>query len=496
MVPLGLVGRNLSGGRRGQLARKNPVVGILDFGFWILDRAAIRRAVTIFLVTGCVPVIAQQPERGGPAKKEATEAKPSPTPLARTMSDSGQFVIYGGSSAVRLAVARTGEALRKGWALETGVPEAWKWPVIVNLLPPAGSRSAAPSTSLFIGDGDTAKVQIDAPANLAGSPQLEIEIVRALALESAHREQIPQPGKPYQQPPEWLVEGAWQKIFADREALPPRLFDRLVESGPPPKLEAFIRQRPAAMDSTSRAIYRAQAMALLAAFASTPESLKGVAAYIGGLSKTRPEDAKALLAAFPSLEADPAKLVKLWTLSLARASAADRADSLPAAETESQLAQILDSISLPEDPKKDAAKDPKKSGPPPAGAGALPELAKTKEGRFLVARVAKRLMRLETRAHPLYRPVVSEFREVASALAVKPRRDAPKRIAAAGELRAALAGRTTAVADYMNWFEASQLESLPEGAPDLAAGLPEVGAPPRRDAISAALDAAQKEFRQ
>ena len=196
--------------------------------------------------------------------------------MPKTIGESGQLIVFGGSSAGRLVVVRGGERLKKGWAQETGVSEAWKWPILVNLLPPSAAKSPVPITSLFVGDGNALKLQIDAPANFAGSPLLEIEIVRALALEAAYRDLPPEPGKSFQQPPDWLVEGTWQEINAEREALPPKLFDRLIESGPPPKLEAFLRLRPAAMDATSRAIYRAQAMALLAALASTPESVGGV----------------------------------------------------------------------------------------------------------------------------------------------------------------------------------------------------------------------------
>ncbi len=105
------------------------------------------------------------------------------------------------------------------------------------------------------------------------------------------------------------------------------------------------------MDATTRAIYRARAMALLRALLATPDGPKGMAAWLRSIPTTNPADAGRMLDNFPSLRLYPADLSKQWALAIADASATNRTKSLPMAETVRQLALIMD-FGAPVDPKK------------------------------------------------------------------------------------------------------------------------------------------------
>jgi hypothetical protein len=402
----------------------------------------------------------------------------------RSASSSGQFLVFGGTTESRVGLARRADQIRKAWLEATGLPGDFETPILISLSAHSGRKPPSPQTALFLGDGNTLKIQINAPGQAVGGTDLEVEIVRALALEFAYRTARPKEGSSYTGPPSWLVEGGWQEVSARTVGISPGLFETLVAGGPPPSLESFARKRPESMDPTSRALYRAQAMGLLRALLNSQNGRAHFAEYLSGLHATKQDDPRAVLDAFPELAEYPAQLSKLWTLAIARASAKDRAEPLGTNETATQLAAILAAIRTPEDIKV-------REDTPTEGPAAMPWLARSESGRFILRRSSENLLRLEARAHPLYRPIVEEYRTVAAALANKKRRGAEKRIAAAGELFLALNERSEAVADYLNWFEATQMETPSEAFSELPGESPLVAAPPRRDPISIALDSAE-----
>jgi hypothetical protein len=391
-------------------------------------------------------------------------------------------VVYGGKSADRMAVARRADRLREAWQEVLGLNEPHKWPVIILLAEAPQSKKQGLRTTLFLGDGETVKIQIDVPRGIPAGTDLELEILRALTLEFACRETLPREGKPYTLPPPWLVEGLWQEITGRETGLSAGLFAQLVKAGPPPKLEAFLRQRPEVMDPTSRAVYRAQAMTLLRALLAAQEGRQGLAGYLSGLQAVRPNDPAAILAAYPSLGEDPGTLAKLWTLAMARASASDRVGKLSVSATDEHLARLLDAIRASEEEGDGQA--------PPVGPGVMPRLAREEAGRNTLRRLAEDLLRLEGRAHPLLRPVVEEYREVVSDLAIRKTRGADKRIAAADELRKAILSRAGAVADVLNWFEATQIET-PAFTEPPGRG-PSRAVPPRSDPLTLEIESAQR----
>jgi hypothetical protein len=69
------------------------------------------------------------------------------------------------------------------------------------------------------------------------------------------------------------------------------------------------------------------------------------------------------------------------------------------------------------------------------------------------------LLRLEVRAHPLFRPIVEEYRLIAGQLAAKPRRNLETRIRKNMQLQRAVVQRVGEMEDYLNWFEAARLET-------------------------------------
>lgn len=395
------------------------------------------------------PVVAQQKK----AENKAPVAAPTPVALQRSTSASRQFIIYHSDGTIRGKIARKVEDIKSQWLKSLQMQDEWKYPIVLQIVSLAPVGSPRIRTALYLGDGDEAKVQIDIfDLSVLRNGEFDAEVYRALCLEVMYRQNLPKAGKTYQQPPVWLLEGLVEDAQAKAgEGIGPGLYDRIIESGSPAKLETFLKERPEMMDATTRAIYRARSMALLRALLASPGGPQGMVTWLRSLPTSNPTDAGKMLDNFPNLASRPADLSKQWALALADASASNRTKSLPMAETTRQLALIMD-FGTPQDPKK-----PNEAMV--TGAMALPIIARTKSGPFIVAKKAEELLRLQMRAHPLFRPIIEEYQLIATELVHKPKKNLEKRIEKNIELQKALVSRASEIEDYMNWFEAAKLET-------------------------------------
>ena len=371
-------------------------------------------------------------------------------PMQRSISSSKQFVIYFSDGAVRSRLALKAEDIKREWLRCLKQPDEWKAPIIIQVVTTRPANTPAMTTNLFESDGGELKVQIDVyePSVLKGV-DFEMELYRALGLEAMYRQAPPKAGKAITQPPAWLLEGMHEDAATRESGIPAGLFEMLIRSGPPPKLEAFLKLRPERMDATSRAVYRAQSMGLLRALISLPKGAENLAKYLASLPGGNPADAAKLLENFPQFADQPAELSKVWTLSMANASAVDRMKPLSMADSRKQLAVLMD-ITAQKDPKKAEAGLV-------IGPEALQAIARSESGRYILRQKAEELLRLELRSHPVMKPIVEEYRIIAMQLAEKPGKNFEKRIRKNMELQAAVADRTVAIEDYLNWFEATQL---------------------------------------
>lgn len=404
---------------------------------------------------------------------------PVAPPPQRTISVSQQFIIYYSDRLVRSRLARKAEDLKSNWLRSLGLLDEWKTPIILQMHSMRPPRTPRVQTSLFEADGGQLKVQVDIfDPTVLSSSDFDLEIYRALCLEYEYRHVPLKSGKSYTQPPNWLLEGIYQDSVAREDGLPPGLFDKLIQNGPPPKLGAFLKQRSENLDATSRAIYRAQALTLLRAFLRAPEGSKHLAEYVASLPGISNSDDDKLLEKFPLLQGQPGNLSKLWSLALAEATSTSRIKPLGIPETLQQLDGIFQ-LTAPKDPKKPAAGNV-------TGVDCLQVLSRTDSGRYVLRQKAEDLMRLEGRAHPLLQPIVEEYRLITTQLGSRSA-NLEKRIRKNAELCQAVAKRADQIADYVNWFEATQLNTpsrefdaimMPENSSDT----------PRTDAISRRLD--------
>ncbi|MEI6033804.1 MAG: hypothetical protein WCS65_05935 [Verrucomicrobiae bacterium] len=402
------------------------------------------------------------------------------SPLSgRTTSSSGHFVIYSKDAVRRSLIAQRADAARTAWNAKLGPDESGARPIIIQDLigsvKPRGNPNAV--TTIFVGDGGALKVQTCLyDSSVLRGQALSGEIYRALGLEWIYRNHPLKAGKPFRSPPIWLLEALAEEDRLRQDGTPAGVYAALLQSERPPKLEDFLRAKPELMEATSLTLYRTEALAFLKALLGLPEGGRGLGSFLSSLAQ-EDSDMKSLLAAFPSLGNDPSRLGKLWTLAIARGSAGKGAEPLSVGETSRALKSLLD-IFAPPDPKK-----PKTVAA--TGAAALSAIAQSDGGPFLMRQKSADLFALEYRAHPLLKPVIAEYRSIAAQLAQKPRKNVSRQVEENGKIFDLLLQRAGQVDDYMNWFEATQLDTLSDNFLKISSpAAPEK----RRDALSLHLD--------
>src|SRR6266481_8025275 len=132
------------------------------------------------------------------------------TPIERSVSPSGQFVICGGDAAWRGAVSALAERTKANLLAVLQRRDQWGAAVVVNLQSPAANLPEIPATALrFSQTGSGLKLQLDlAISRKIDFGAMERELLRAILLEMIYRNQPGiASGATYVEPPNWLIEG-------------------------------------------------------------------------------------------------------------------------------------------------------------------------------------------------------------------------------------------------------------------------------------------------
>lgn len=397
----------------------------------------------------------------------------------RTVSGSGAFVVHAPDASLRGRIAREAERSLDVWKKTIDSPVATTAPIVIQERSGDVRPKGMPGTKItvFALEGGGTKVQLDLWDKNASAPDvLAREVLRALALHAIYRDKPPKPGAAIAPPPEWLVEGLAEALRGRDGEVPSGVHAALLRSDRPPSLGRFLKERPEIMDSRSLVLYRAQAHALIEVLRSAPDSRRRMAGLLVNGSPSG--GVEGILAAFPGIGGNESELTKRWTLAIARISMPQRHSSLGVQASNAALEEML-AVAVPSDPKNPDAIVTR-------GAAALPAVARTREGNRLMRERALECIALEFRAHPLMKPVVSEYRRIFMTLERKPKAKVDGEIAELERLRALLLQRHSEVLDYLNWYEATQLEDDGDSMLEKMPELPEI--PPRTDPVTRALD--------
>src|SRR5437870_7390797 len=132
------------------------------------------------------------------------------TPIERSVSPSGQFVIYGGDAAWRGAVSALAERTKANLLAVLQRRDQWGAAIVVNLQSPGANLPEISATALrFSQTGSGLKLQVDLTiSRKMDFGAMERELLRAILLEMIYRNQPGiASGSSYFVPPNWLCEG-------------------------------------------------------------------------------------------------------------------------------------------------------------------------------------------------------------------------------------------------------------------------------------------------
>lgn len=416
--------------------------------------------------------------------------------LPKSFSRSKQFVVYAADGAVRGGIGSVAEETKAGVLGALSLPDQWKLPIVLDLrYPDASMPNARPPSRLTLGQtGAGLKVELDLLLGEAGRDnRIRDELVRAILLELAYRDYATLPaGQAFNLPPDWLVEGISAYLESEENGVAASLFAALLPASQTLSLEDFLNRNPTALDSTSRAVYRAYAFTLIRLLVQDlPGGKAGLASYIHDLSGVAMESergAGALRSHFPELASSSDSLDKWWSVSLARIAASDQFQAFTPEETDRRLAAAL-TFQIPEANGKQAKT---------CEISDYRDVIALKDRKRILQPMQQALLDLSARASPLVRPQVEEYQLIVVQLIRGKVSGMDERLQKLAAQRAEALTRKTSIDDYLNWYEATQLKTA-SGAFDAyfrAAREVKAARETRRpDAISNYLDGLELEFR-
>lgn len=370
----------------------------------------------------------------------------------KSISSSRQFIVYSSDANLRAQVANFAEEVKANTLQLLGETDSWKLPVLITLDRQGAAGEQAPAqVSVYAGDAGY-RVQID--VRIGHNPaevNLQKHVVRALFLEFAYRAQPEafRAGSRYQEAPWWLVEGALMIMRNRQNGVDAELFRKIVETNRIPPLEQFLAPRPEDFGgATAKAVDSACAMCLVQLLMEQPGGRENLVRLLRRLPEGNSDSVGSLLREFPALAQGGPELQKWWTLNLARFSAADRYRGLSPEETDAELAALLH-FEVPLEKGEEKRN---------FSVSEFKQYLKLPASRTILRDRQASLITLSTRANGLYRSMIADYERIFSKLARGKTAGVARMLEEVERYREAVLKRRNEVADYMNWFEVTQMD--------------------------------------
>lgn len=411
---------------------------------------------------------------------------PAPAALERSVSTSRQFLVFGTDVRLRGAICDVAEQAKAILLRATLQRDLWKTPILINAEMSRTNVPEAPPAALrFSQTGDGLKLQLDLTIGTDfDAVAVQREIFRALILEFAYRENPDvAPGTAFAEPPAWLADGLVELGGEPQTSSRDEAFSALANSKRLMPLPVFVRDQTAPTDSNSRSLRRAQSLALLHLLFELPEGRKRLGKFIRALPSAGADDFVALTETFPELKRPPTEVDALWSSAIKRLAAARSSGVMTVEETERTLDDLL-RFPLPAGHNRTARIEQ------------FPDVLAAPGSERALRLMQQKLLAFSGRAHPLYAPVIAGYEKVVSELARRKTKKIPQQLAALKALRERMKSWRDHVADYLNWFEATQSQRQSGAFDDYLRTVDRAASPEarRRDAISVYLDALEAQF--
>jgi hypothetical protein len=378
-----------------------------------------------------------------------TASAPAIDPRAHSDSSSKQFSIYCEDVALRMRVSGFCEEVKKEVLRLLNQGDFWKAPIVITIEPASPAAPEEPAARVRLVESVSGfKVAIDVkigkdPADV----NLQRQIIRAVYLEYAYRERGVQGGMVFREAPWWLIEGTIQVLRQRQGTTDSAIYQRLIEANKLPSIEAFIAETPERLGAAFEAADRAMAGGLVQLLITQPNGPANLARFVKAWPASNGDPVVLLKKEFPLLGSDPAALQKLWTLNLARFAEENRQQSLSVDATEKELAPLL---TFEIATGKDGVKKP-------FAIGDYPQYLKLPASRAVLTERHAAIVNLSVRANPLFRPILAEYEQVYALLGRNKTKGLKERLDKVADYRVAMVRRSGEIADYMNWFEGTQM---------------------------------------
>lgn len=370
---------------------------------------------------------------------------------AKSTSSSRQFIIFCEDVALRGRVAGFVEEVKRDVLGTIGQPDRWRIPIVISLEAAPDPTAVDTPVALRLAqtpEGPTIQLSVVIGRNPA-AVHLQKHVICAVLLDFMYRDRPPQPGETFAEPPWWIASGVIEEVRRRDFGIESELFQRLIDTNKLPAVADFLPGRGRFLGTTVAVAFdNACAHVLLQLLLDQPEGKARLARLLRDWPDAGGDYAGALTRAFPTLGADDTGLQKWWTLNVARFAASERYRGLSAQDTDRELQLLLEF-----DVVVDKAGKTRRFR-----VGAFAEFMRLRGGKDAAARLQKAVIALSARANALLRPVLSDYEQIFALLAKGRTRGIAERIHRAEVYRTAVLQRREEIADYLNWYEATQMK--------------------------------------
>lgn len=403
--------------------------------------------------------------------------------LPSSVSSSRQFVVYGSDAHLRRGVCDLAERIKRNVLALLDRRDEWKTPLLIHAEHRPANLPDAPLAELNISQtGFGLKLQLNlmfgADVNV---PAVEREVLRIVFLELMYRNAPNTPaGTPYVPPPDWLLDGVLALAPEGDTIKLAENLQLLAAENRITRLAEFLQQRADLLESPSRAVYRANAAALVSMLVDAEGGRGRLARFIADLPNGTNNPVADLKTHFPGLTANGQDIEETWTRTVARFASRKRFRMLSCEETERTLAKLLQiAVSNGKDSVDVYALEE------------FPRFVRLLAAPRVLARLREQLLLVSGHANPLYAPIIGEYQQIASLLARRKTGRIAERLARLRGDREQISRRMSRIDDYLNWYEATQAKTASGAFAEYmrAAELAAEREPRRRDPISVYLDA-------
>ncbi len=428
----------------------------------------------------------------------------------------GQFHVFGKVKEQRDVLLEEAEVTRRMVWAALGMEPVFTFPIVLQIREAGALRAGQQAVWSAVSqtdDGFRFDVNLVPLRNAVDGPLLRQELARVILAEMLLRPwaATDMSGKDMP-PPDWLLHGVLELLDYQALGRPSEAFSTVFKLGRVLSIEDIFEADPRGMDSVSRMIYRSSCCGLLLMLKERKSGEQNLKELFKILAVSGGDDATAIARTCPDLNLSGNSLGKWWSLQLATMAQPGMDELLSPRETEELLAKAL-VLELPAEkvaaakPKKGLAKifgkkdkGEEKTVTTAAQTCPLEEYSRVlvrRDRAAILERVNLALTGMAMRAHPLYRPVISDYQSVIKALtAGKKEKEAAATIASLAAVRRKLMRDLQKIEDYLDWSEATQPDGLTGAFDGYLRTAEELSrpAPPRRDPLSRYMNLMESEY--